>query len=52
MIGEKVYTHAKNVYEEGHNEIKLNTSNLSNGMYIIQLNDGIRAINKQLVISK
>ena len=52
VLGEKVYTVAKNIYEEGNNEIKLNTSNLSNGMYIIQLNDGTRAINKQLVISK
>ena len=52
VIGEKVYTHAKNVYEEGNQEIKLNTNHLSNGMYIVQISDGTRAINKQLVISK
>ncbi|MES2762060.1 MAG: M43 family zinc metalloprotease [Bacteroidota bacterium] len=52
ILGEKIYTVAKNIYEEGTNEVKLNTSELSNGMYIVQINDGIRAINKQLVISK
>jgi PKD repeat protein len=52
VIGEKVYTHPKNVYEEGIQEIKLNTSHLSNGMYILQINDGTRSVNKQLVISK
>ena len=35
-----------------HEEIQLNTNQLSNGMYIVQINDGTRAINKQLVISK
>jgi len=52
VIGEKVYTHPKNLYEEGSQEIKLNTSHLTNGMYIVQINDGTRAINKQMIISK
>jgi PKD repeat protein len=52
VLGEKIQTIQKNIYEEGENEVKLNTSNLSNGMYIVQINDGTRAINKQLVISK
>ncbi len=52
IIGEKVCSLPKNVYEEGIQEIKLNTNHLSNGMYIVQINDGTRAINKQLVISK
>jgi PKD repeat protein len=52
VLGEKVNIHAKNVYEEGNQEIKLNTNHLSSGMYIVQINDGTRAINKQLVISK
>ncbi|MBI3521390.1 MAG: T9SS type A sorting domain-containing protein [Bacteroidetes bacterium] len=52
VLGEKVYTISKNVYEVGQNEITLNTANLSNGMYIVQLFDGTRAMNKQLVISK
>lgn len=52
VLGEKIQTIQKNVYEEGEHEVKLNTSNLSNGMYIVQINDGTRAINKQLVISK
>lgn len=52
ILGEKVFTISKDVYEEGNHEVKLNTNNFSNGMYIIQLHDGTRAINKQLVISK
>jgi hypothetical protein len=52
IIGEKVQTIQKNIYEEGEHEVKLNTSNLSNGLYIVQINDGTRAINKQLIISK
>ena len=52
IIGEKVYIHSKTYYEEGNQEIKLNTNHLSNGIYIIQISDGTRAINKQLVISK
>ncbi|HRG02131.1 MAG TPA: M43 family zinc metalloprotease [Bacteroidia bacterium] len=52
LLGEKVQTITKNVFESGEHELKFNTNNLSNGMYIVQLNDGSRAINKQLVISK
>jgi len=52
ILGEKVYIHSKNLYEEGNQEIKLNTNHLSNGIYIVQISDGTRAINKQLVISK
>lgn len=54
ILGDKISTLSipKNIYVEGEHEIKLNTSNLSNGMYIVQINDGTRAINKQLVISK
>ena len=51
VIGEKVYSLPKNVYEEGTQEIKLNTHNLSNGMYFVQISDGTRAISKPLVIS-
>ena len=51
VIGEKVYSLTKNVYEEGTQEIKLNTHNLSNGMYFVQISDGTRAISKPLVIS-
>jgi PKD repeat protein len=52
VLGDKVMTVQKNIYNEGENEIQLNTNQLSNGMYIVQINDGTRAINKQLVISK
>ena len=52
ILGEKVMTIPKTIYEEGENKCTLNTSHLLNGMYIIQLSDGTRAINKQLVIAK
>lgn len=52
MLGEKVQTVYKDIYEEGEHEIELNTDDLANGMYIVQLNDGTRAMNKSLVISK
>ncbi len=52
LLGEKVYTSQKMIYEEGNNEVKLNTTHLSNGIYTIQLHDGARAINKQLIIAK
>ncbi|MES2568302.1 MAG: M43 family zinc metalloprotease [Bacteroidota bacterium] len=52
VLGDKVYSLQKNIYEEGLNEIKVNTSNLANGIYTMQLHDGTRAINKSLVISK
>jgi PKD repeat protein len=52
ILGEKVYSIINAIYEEGNHEVKLNTTNFSSGMYIVQLNDGTRAINKQLVISK
>ena len=41
VIGEKVYSLPKNVYEEGTQEIKLNTHNLSNGMYFLVTDDGL-----------
>lgn len=52
VIGEKVQSIPNNIFEEGEHEVKLNTTNLANGIYIVQLSDGTRAINKQLLISK
>ncbi len=52
LIGEKVQSIPNKIFEEGEHEVKLNTTNLANGMYIVQLGDGSRSINKQLVISK
>ncbi|MCD6017490.1 MAG: domain containing protein [Bacteroidetes bacterium] len=52
MLGEKVQAIQKDVYDEGEHEVKLNTNGLTNGMYIVQLHDGTRALNKSLVISK
>jgi PKD repeat protein len=52
LIGEKVQSIPNNIFEEGEHDVKLNTTNLANGMYIVQLGDGSRSVNKQLVISK
>ncbi len=52
IFGEKVQTLPKNIYEEGEHLVKINTSSLCNGMYYIKINDGTRAINKQLIITK
>jgi PKD repeat protein len=52
ILGKKVNSVINTIYDEGKHEVKLNTSNLSSGMYIVQINDGTRAINKQLVVSK
>lgn len=52
VLGQKVMTLGNILYNEGENSVNLKTSNLPQGMYTIQLSDGLRAINKQLVISK
>jgi PKD repeat protein len=52
VLGQKVMTLGNILFNEGENSVNLKTSNLPQGMYIIQLSDGLRAINKQLVISK
>ena len=52
VLGQKVMTIGNILYNEGENLVNLKTSNLPQGIYIIQLSDGLRAINKQLVISK
>lgn len=52
VLGEKVHTVQKSIYNEGENEVYLNTSSLSHGMYIVKVYDGARAINRQLIINK
>ena len=52
VLGEKVGSVQKSIYTEGEHEVRLNTSSLTNGMYIVKVYDGTRAINKQLIISK
>ncbi len=52
VLGQKVMTLGNILYNEGENSVNLKTYNLPQGMYTIQLSDGLRAINKQLVISK
>jgi PKD repeat protein len=52
VLGEKVYSVQKSIYNDGEHEVGLNTSFLSNGMYIVKVFDGTRAVNRQLVISK
>jgi len=51
-LGEIVLLTEKLVYESGQNAIHVNTNNLNAGLYIVQLTDGIRSLNKPLVISK
>ncbi len=52
ILGEKVYSIQKGIYSDGENEIRLNTSHLNNGMYIVKVYDGVRSVNKQLIINK
>ena len=52
VLGQTVMTFGNTLYNEGENSANLNTSHLPQGIYTIQLSDGLRAINKQLVISK
>lgn len=52
LLGEKIVETEKSIYNEGDNEIQLHTTNLTSGMYFIRLTDGLRAINKPLVITK
>jgi PKD repeat protein len=52
VLGQKVLTIGNILYNEGENSVNLKMSNLPQGIYTIQLFDGLRAINKQLVISK
>jgi hypothetical protein len=52
LLGQKVISSGSVLYNEGENSVNLKTSHLPQGIYTIQLSDGLRAINKQLVISK
>ncbi len=52
VLGEKVQSIQKNIYTDGEHELRLNTSALSSGIYIVKIDDGKRAVNKQLIISK
>lgn len=52
ILGEKVQSIEKSIYNEGENELRLNTSSLDNGMYIVKVYDGTRAVNQQLIINK
>lgn len=52
IIGEKVQTISKNLYESGNQEIQLNTHHLTNGIYSVQIFDGTRALHIQLIINK
>ena len=50
LLGEKIITTEKNVYYEGENNIVLKSFNLANGLYFIQLTDGISQVTKPLII--
>lgn len=51
-LGREIYSSSKNVYAMGENNYKLNLSDFADGLYILQLFDGIRSVNKPLLISR
>ncbi len=51
ILGKEVFKGPYELYPEGDNSIELNTAPLENGLYFVQLFDGIRAINKEMIIS-
>lgn len=52
LLGQKVLTTPQNIYNEGEHTITINTETLTNGLYILQLTDGVTAVKKQLLIAK
>ena len=52
IVGREVSTGKQELYLSGEHTVTLNTSLLQNGIYIVQLSDGIRAVTKQIVISR
>lgn len=52
VLGQKVIEKNNLLFNEGNQRILLNTSDLPNGMYFIQLSDGYRAISKPLVVGR
>lgn len=52
VLGQKVEILPKKMYEAGEHQLILPTSNLSSGMYFVQLSDGINNMKKPLVIVK
>ncbi len=52
VLGKEVGAVKHELFNEGEQKIALNTSGLNTGIYFIQLSDGLRAISKQLIISK
>ena len=51
VLGQKVMELDKQLFNEGENKLHLKTAQLSEGIYFIQLSDGLRAITKPLVIN-
>jgi PKD repeat protein len=52
VLGEKVSAIQKGIYDEGEHKLRLNTSGLSTGMYIVKIDDGQRSVNRQLIIGQ
>ena len=50
VLGQKAVTIPNKIYSEGKHQLSLPTTNLPNGIYSIQLSDGINNITKSLVI--
>jgi PKD repeat protein len=52
ILGVKMKSIESRLFQEGGHELELNTSDLPNGIYIVRLHDGTRAINKSLIINR
>jgi PKD repeat protein len=52
VIGKDVIVFKNHLYNAGEQRLEINTTGLESGMYFVQISDGLRAIAKQMVISK
>ncbi|MBW6489765.1 MAG: T9SS type A sorting domain-containing protein [Lentimicrobium sp.] len=50
--GKPVFTLRHDAMLQGKNQIQINTNSLSNGIYILELTDGISGVNRLLVVSE
>lgn len=52
VLGKEVISIKNDLYDSGAQRLDINTTVLENGMYFVQLSDGLRAVTKQIVISR
>lgn len=51
-LGEKVSVLEKQFFEAGEHELEIQIDNLKSGLYLVELSDGLRSVNKRLVVAK